>query len=201
MGGAATGAGGVLLALDTCMDEEPALGEEEEELQPEPMQQLTPSRSRRRLKKARRRLIKDISKLCELVEDPVTRTPLGCVRITMRVPANAPFRGRTLHCFEVRISKKKATLGIAHSIPVIVPPLLATRPWYEKARDDPCNPRQEEREWQRTLKALERLGYAMTVECAVSSPGGHILTSFAGNRLCPTFGRKVLACRAYLMAV
>jgi len=31
MGGAATGAGGVLLALDTCMDEEPALGEEEEE--------------------------------------------------------------------------------------------------------------------------------------------------------------------------
>jgi len=76
MGGAATGAGGVLLALDTCMDEEPALGEEEEELQPEPMQQLTPSRSRRRLKKARRRLIKDISKLCELVEDPVTRTPL-----------------------------------------------------------------------------------------------------------------------------
>ena len=62
MGSAATGAGGgVLLALDTCLDEEPALGEEEEELQPEPMQQLTPSRSRRRLKEARHRLIKDIS--------------------------------------------------------------------------------------------------------------------------------------------
>jgi hypothetical protein len=44
--------------------------------------------------------------------------------------------------------------------------LLAAGTCYEEARYDRYNPRQEARERQRAIKALERLGYMVTVERA-----------------------------------
>jgi transposase len=74
--------------------------------------------------------------------------------------------GRTFRRLEVRIGKKKAALAIAHKILVIVYHLLALGTLYEEARYDQWNPRQEARERQRAIKALERLGYTVTVERA-----------------------------------
>ena len=76
------------------------------------------------------------------------------------------FLGRTLRRLEVRIGKKKAALAIAHKILVIVYHLLAEGTCYEEARYDQWNPRQEARERHRAIKALERLGYTVTVERA-----------------------------------
>jgi transposase len=69
-----------------------------------------------------------------------------------------PFLGRTFRRLAVRIGKKKAALAIAHTMLVIVSHLLALGTSYEEARDDQWNPRQEARERQRAIKALERLG-------------------------------------------
>lgn len=77
-----------------------------------------------------------------------------------------PCLGRTLRRLAVRIGKKKAALAIAHKIRVIVYHLLAEGTWYEEARYDQWNPRQEARERHRAIKALERLGYTVTVERA-----------------------------------
>jgi len=66
----------------------------------------------------------------------------------------------------VRIGKKKAALAIAHKILVIVYHLLALGTCDEETRYDQWNPRQEARERQRAIKALERLGYTVTVEHA-----------------------------------
>ena len=66
----------------------------------------------------------------------------------------------------MRLSKKKAALAIAHKILVIVYHLLALGTSHEEARYDQWNPRQEARERQRAIKALERLGYTVTVERA-----------------------------------
>jgi hypothetical protein len=49
---------------------------------------------------------------------------------------------------------------------VIVYHLLATGSWYEEARYDHGHPKQEARERQRAIKALERLGYTVIVERA-----------------------------------
>jgi transposase len=76
------------------------------------------------------------------------------------------FLGRTFRRLEVRIGKKKAALAIAHKILVIVYHLLAAGTSYEETRYDQWNPRQEARERQRALKALERLGYTVTIERA-----------------------------------
>ena len=76
------------------------------------------------------------------------------------------FLGRTFRRLEVRIGKKKAALAIAHKILVIVYHLLALGTSHEEARYDQWNPRQEARERQRAIKALERLGYTVTVERA-----------------------------------
>ena len=66
--------------------------------------------------------------------------------------------GRTLRRLAVRIGKKKAALAIAHKIRVIVSHLLAAGTCYEETRYDQGNPKQEARERQRAIKALERLG-------------------------------------------
>jgi Transposase IS116/IS110/IS902 family len=87
------------------------------------------------------------------------------------------FLGRTFRRLEVRIGKKKAALAIAHNILVIVYHLLATGSCYEEARYDHCHPKQEARERQRAIKALERLGYTVTVERAASLPGGRLISS------------------------
>ena len=60
----------------------------------------------------------------------------------------------------------KAALAIAHKILVIVYHLLALGTCYEEARYDQWNPRQEARERKRAIKALERLGYTVTIERA-----------------------------------
>jgi transposase len=88
-----------------------------------------------------------------------------------------PFLGRTFRRLEVRIGKKKAALALAHNILVIVSHLLALGTCYEEARYDQWNPRQEARERQRAIKALERLGYTVTVERAASSSGRRRLSS------------------------
>jgi hypothetical protein len=80
-------------------------------------------------------------------------------------PENAHLPGPHLP-FEVRLGKKKAALAIAHKILVIVYHLLAAGTSYEETRYDQWNPRQEARERQRAIKALERLGYTVTVERA-----------------------------------
>jgi transposase len=94
------------------------------------------------------------------------------------------FLGRTLRRLAVRIGKKKAALAIAHKILVLVYHLLTLGTYYEEARDDQWTPRQEARERQRALKALERLGYTVTVEHAASSPGERLI-SFSSVRGLP----------------
>jgi transposase len=76
------------------------------------------------------------------------------------------FLGRTFRRLEGRIGKKKAALAIAHKILVLVYHLLAAGTCYEETRYEQWNPKQEARERQRAIKALERLGYTVTVERA-----------------------------------
>src|SRR5215470_13612243 len=76
------------------------------------------------------------------------------------------FLGRTFRRLEMRLGKKKAALALAHTILVIVYHLLAAGTYYEETRYDQWNPKQEARERQRALKALERLGYTVTIERA-----------------------------------
>jgi hypothetical protein len=80
----------------------------------------------------------------------------------------------------VRSGKKKAALAIAHNILVIVYHLLALGTCYEETRYDQWNPRQEAPERQRAIKALERLGYTVTVERAASSVGRRLLSASSG---------------------
>ena len=87
------------------------------------------------------------------------------------------FLGRTFRRLEVRLGKKKAALAIAHTILVIVSHLLTLGTSYEEARYDQYNPRQEARERQRALKALERLGYTVTLERAAYPLGGRRISA------------------------
>jgi hypothetical protein len=88
------------------------------------------------------------------------------VQCALGVRKTPTFLGRTFRRLEVRLGKKKAALAIAHKILVIVYHLLAAGTYYEDARYDQWNPRQEARERQRAIKALEHLGYTVTVERA-----------------------------------
>ena len=99
---------------------------------------------------------------------------MPCAWGTRKTPT---FLGRTFRRLEERIGKKKAALAIAHKILVIGYHLLATGSCYEEARYAHCHPKQEARERQRALKALERLGYTVTVERAASSPGWRLISS------------------------
>ena len=55
-------------------------------------------------------------------------------------------------------------MAIAHKILVIVYHLLLEGTCYEEARYDRLQDRQEERQQKRAVKALERLGYRVTLE-------------------------------------
>ena len=66
----------------------------------------------------------------------------------------------------MRIGKKKAALAVAHKLLVIVYHLLAEGTVYGEARYDHRSAKQEARERQRAIKALERLGYTVTVQRA-----------------------------------
>jgi transposase len=74
------------------------------------------------------------------------------------------FLGRTFRRLEARLGSKKAAMAVAHKILVIIYHLLLEGTLYEEERYDRLLPRQEDRERKRALKALERLGYAVTLE-------------------------------------
>lgn len=74
------------------------------------------------------------------------------------------FLGRTFRRLEARLGSKKAAMAVAHKILVIIYHLLLEGTFYEEERYDRLLPRQEERERKRALKALERLGYAVTLD-------------------------------------
>jgi transposase len=76
----------------------------------------------------------------------------------------ATFLGRTFRRLEVRIGKKKAALAVAHKILVIIYHLLSEGTFYDEGRYEQVGPKQEARERKRAIKALERLGYRVTVE-------------------------------------
>jgi hypothetical protein len=73
------------------------------------------------------------------------------------------FLGRTFRRLEARVGGKKAPMAVAHKALVIIYHLLLEGTFYEEERYDRLLPRQEERERQRALKALEHLGYAVTL--------------------------------------
>jgi hypothetical protein len=72
--------------------------------------------------------------------------------------------GRTFRRLEVRLGKKKAAMAVAHKILVIIYHLLSDGTFYEEGRYVHVGPQQQERERNRAIKALERLGYSVTVE-------------------------------------
>jgi transposase len=76
----------------------------------------------------------------------------------------ATFLGRTFRRLEARLGGKQAAVTVAQKIVVIIDPLLLEGTFYEEELYDRLLPSQEERERQRALKALERLGYAVTLE-------------------------------------
>ena len=72
--------------------------------------------------------------------------------------------GRTLRRLEARLGSKKAAMAVAHKRVVIISHLLLEGTLYEEERYDRLLPRQEERERKRAIKALERLGYTVTLD-------------------------------------
>lgn len=74
------------------------------------------------------------------------------------------FLGRTFRRLEARVGGKKAAVAVAHKSLVILYHLLLEGTFYEEERYDRLLPRQEECERKRALQALERLGYAVTLE-------------------------------------
>lgn len=72
--------------------------------------------------------------------------------------------GLTFRRLEGRLGGKKAARAVAHKILVIVYHLLLEGTCYEEARDDRLQDRQEEHPRKRAVKALERLGYRVTLE-------------------------------------
>jgi transposase len=75
----------------------------------------------------------------------------------------ATFLGRTFRRFEARLGSKKAAVAVAHKMLVIIYHLLLEGTWYEEERYDRLLPKQEDRERKRAIKALERLGYRVTL--------------------------------------
>ena len=73
------------------------------------------------------------------------------------------FLGRTFRRLEARLGGKKAAVAVAHKILVIIYHLLLEGTLYEEERYDRLLPKQEERERKRAIKALERLGYSVTL--------------------------------------
>ena len=76
----------------------------------------------------------------------------------------ATFLGRTFRRLEVRIGKKKAAMAVAHKILVIIYHLLSEGTVYDESRYEHVGPKQEERDRKRAIKALERLGYSVTID-------------------------------------
>jgi transposase len=73
------------------------------------------------------------------------------------------FLGRTFRRLEARLGSKKAAMAVAHKILVIIYHLRLEGTFYEEERYDRLLPKQEERERKRAIKALERLGFSVTL--------------------------------------
>jgi transposase len=74
------------------------------------------------------------------------------------------FPGYTCRRLEGRLGGQKAAMAVAHKILVIGSHLLLEGTCDEEARYDRLQDRQEERQQKRAVKALERLGYRVTLE-------------------------------------
>jgi hypothetical protein len=68
------------------------------------------------------------------------------------------------HTVSVRLGKKKAAVAVAHKILVISYHLFLEGTVYDEERYARLAPKQEAREQQRAVKALERLGYTVTLD-------------------------------------
>ena len=88
----------------------------------------------------------------------------GLVQCAWAARQTPTFLGRTFRRLKVRLGKKKAAVAIAHKILVIGYHLLLEGTWYDETRYDRLAPKQEARERQRAVKALERLGYTVTLD-------------------------------------
>jgi len=89
------------------------------------------------------------------------RVLVQCAWAARKTPT---FLGRTFRRLEARLGGKKAAMAVAHKILVIVYHLLAEGTFYDEERYERLQPRQEERQRKRAIKALEQLGYAVTLE-------------------------------------
>ena len=88
------------------------------------------------------------------------RVLVQCAWAARKTPT---FLGRTFRRLESRLGRKKAAMAVAHKILVIVYHLLRDGTFYDESRYDRQDARQEAREKQRALAALERLGYNVTL--------------------------------------
>jgi transposase len=88
------------------------------------------------------------------------RVLVQCAWAARKTP---PCIGRTLRRLESRLGRKKAAMAVAHTIVVLISPVRMDGTFYDESRDDRQETRQEERDKQRALAALERLGYNVTL--------------------------------------
>jgi transposase len=88
------------------------------------------------------------------------RVLVQCAWAARKTPT---FLGRTFQRLTVRLGGKKAAMAVAHKILVIVCHLLAEGTFYDEERYDRLQPRQEDQQRKRAVKALERLGYQVTL--------------------------------------
>jgi transposase len=89
------------------------------------------------------------------------RVLVQCAWAARKTPT---FLGQTFRRLEGRLGGKKAALAVAHKILVIVYHLLREGTFYDEERYHHLQARQEERQQQRAVKALEHLGYRVTLE-------------------------------------
>jgi transposase len=89
------------------------------------------------------------------------RVLVQCAWAARKTPT---FLGRTFRRLEARLGGKRAAVAVGHKILVIVYHLLWQGTYYEEQRYTDQRPKQEERDCKRAIKALERLGYQVTVK-------------------------------------
>jgi transposase len=89
------------------------------------------------------------------------RVLVQCAWAARKTPT---FLGHTFRRLEGRLGGKNAAMAVAHKILVIAYHLLLEGTCDEEERYDCLQSRQEERQQKRAVKALERLGYRVTLE-------------------------------------
>jgi hypothetical protein len=91
----------------------------------------------------------------------MTRVPASGAGAARKTPT---YLGQTFRRLEARLGGKKAAMAVAHKILVLVYHLLAEGTFYDEERYNRLQPRQEAQQRKRAVKALERLGYQVTLE-------------------------------------